>query len=174
MRGALRFLVCFLIPIVGMGCAGRNASVSATTPQPSQDELLSRLVGKWELTRAIRNTTVHNTVDVRWVLDRKFVEMHMRDTARPPKYEALVTIGFDAEKHQYVAHWCDTFGAGLSAIGRGERKGDTIEFRFEYPDGPFFNTFRYDRAADTWTCKLENSTPNGSRKPFAEDRLTRR
>src|SRR5262249_22509724 len=134
---------------------------------------LSHLVGKWELTRTIRNTTVHNTVDVRWVLDGKFVQMHMRDTAKPPKYEALVLMGFDAEKQQYVAHWCDTFGPGCWAIGRGEQHGDAIEFRFEYPDGPFFNTFTYDRAADVWTCKLENAKPDGTRKLFAEDRLIR-
>jgi hypothetical protein len=65
----------------------------------------------------------------------------MKDTALPSRYEAIVLIGYIYESAEYVAHWTDTFGGKFSAIGKGRRIGNSIEFRFEYPNGPFFNTF---------------------------------
>src|SRR5262245_3321655 len=99
------------------------------------DEFIEKLVGNWNLTRQIRGKEVENRVTANWVLNHQFLELHMKDTADPPTYEAIVLIGYDQAGQRYVAHWCDTYGGGLSAMGRGKRSGDSIEFEFHYPEG---------------------------------------
>jgi hypothetical protein len=106
-----------------------------------QDEFIDRLAGDWKLTRKIRGTQVENTVKAEWVLNHQFLQLHMKDVAVPPAYEALILIGYSHADQQYVAPWCDTYGGRISADGYGKRSGDTIEFEFHHPDGPFFNTF---------------------------------
>ncbi|HLQ38279.1 MAG TPA: hypothetical protein VK348_10775 [Planctomycetota bacterium] len=151
-----------------------DAVVKAQPRPPLHDDFLDHLTGDWQLTRSIRGTTTHDEVSARWILGHQFVRLHMIDVQRPPAYEAMVLIGHDQEHAQYVAHWCDSFGGGYSGIGRGVRRGNAIEFRFDYADGPFFNTFTWDPATGTWSCRLENGLADGTRKPFAEDRLVRR
>jgi hypothetical protein len=105
-----------------------------------KDDFIENLVGDWKLTRRIRGTEVHNTVKAGWVLNHQFLQLHMKDVANPRTYEALVLIGYSYTDKQYIAHWCDTFGGKFSARGFGKRSGDSIEFQFQYPDGPFFNS----------------------------------
>jgi len=81
-----------------------------------------------------------NTLSAAWVLSHQFLQLHMKDSALPSRYEAIVLIGFVHASGEYVAHWIDTFGGKFSAVGKGRRTGNSVEFRFEYPDGPFFNT----------------------------------
>jgi hypothetical protein len=159
-----------------VACAGPGAPApaSATPRPPLQDGFLDHLVGEWNLTREGRGRTARNSVAAQWVLGHQFVELHMIDVEQPPTYEALVLIGYDVQRAQYVVHWCDSFGGGYAGVGRGVRRGDAIEFRFDYPDGPFFNTIAWDAAAGAWTCTLENGAADGTRRPFAVDRLVRR
>jgi len=155
------------------GCA-TSAPVGSPAHPPLQDEFLDRLVGNWRVTRSVRGSTVQNAMDARWVLGHQFVRLHMIDVKTPPTYEASVLIGYDATKARYVAHWCDVFGAGYSAVGYGARSGDSVEFRFAYDDGPFFNTFTWHPRDASWTFRGENGQPDGSRTLFMEDRATRR
>jgi hypothetical protein len=80
-----------------------------------------------------------------------------------------VLIGFDSAKSRYIAHWCDAFGGAYSTDGFGVRQGDTLEFRFTYDDGPFFNTFTWHPQTRTWTFRGENGRADGSREFFMED-----
>ena len=96
------------------------------------------------------------------------------DTASPPQYEADVYIGYSNAAKQYVAHWIDNFGGHFSAVGRGRREGNSVEFRFEYPTGPFYNTFTWDPKAGTWSCQLESVAKDGTRTTFARDTLARK
>lgn len=137
------------------------------------DELFAQLEGEWLLTRQIRGTEVKNTVVADWVLQHQFLHLRMRDVATPPRYEAEVYIGYAHAAKEYVAHWIDNFGGHYSAVGRGRREGHSVAFRFEYPDGPFFNTFTWDPATGTWTCHLEAVGKDGVRSTFARDRLVR-
>lgn len=157
------------------GCAnpGPSAAPSYAKP-PLHDEFLDHLVGEWRIERSARGRTLENTMTARWVLQHQFVEVHMIDPASPPQYEATVHIGFDPAKSRYVAHWCDNFGAGLSSVGSGTRNGDSVEFRFEYDDGPFFNTFTWHPDDHSWTFEGENGQPDGSRKLFMKDRATQK
>ena len=78
----------------------------------------------------------------------------------------------DADK-KYVAHWCDTYGGKFSAVGHGKRSGDSIEFVFQYPDGPFYNTFTWNAKAKGWTFRMESQGKDSKRVLFAEDTLRR-
>jgi hypothetical protein len=98
----------------------------------------------------------------------------MKDVREPPAYEAIVLIGLIHAGNKYVAHWTDTFGGKFSAIGTGVRTGNAVEFRFDYPDGPFFNTFTWSPDAAQWTFRGESEDASGQRKLFAVDTLTRK
>jgi len=137
------------------------------------DDLVSRLEGRWELTRAMRGQESKSGVDCDWVLDHQFLRIRMKDRATPPKYEAHVYIGWSNAKQRYVIQWMDVWGGHYSLRGEGTRNADAIEFRFPDPEGDFFNTFAYDRAKDTWTMTLENSDKTGKRSLFARERWER-
>ncbi len=139
-----------------------------------KDNFIENLVGNWKLTRKIRGKVVENRVKVEWVLNHQFLRLHMKDVADPPAYEAIALIGYVHSDKKYVAHWCDTFGGKFSAVGHGKRSGDSIAFEFQYPDGPFFNTFTWDAKAKGWTFKMESVGKDGKRVPFAEDTLRRK
>lgn len=159
------------------GCAGvgdiRQGASSGVTAVPP-DPFLANLVGRWDIERRIRGKTERNTLDVRWTLGRRFVELHMLDVARPPKYEALVTMGYDASRDRYVAYWTDVYGAQYSGVGYGRRVGDAVDFVFDSPDGTrFHNTFTWVPADGTWRSLMESEDKPGVRAFFAEDRVRR-
>jgi hypothetical protein len=138
------------------------------------DDLVSRLEGRWELTRTMRGQESKSGVDCDWVLEHQFLRVQMKDRATPPRYEAHVYIGWSNANQRYVIQWMDVWGGHYSLRGEGTRTGDTIEFRFPDPDGSaFFNTFAYDRAKDTWAMTLENSDKSGKRALFARERWER-
>lgn len=130
---------------------------------------LDRLVGRWDVTRTMADGVAHNTLEARWVLGRQFVELHWLDRAEPPEYEALVLVGYDTQRARFVAHWCDSFGAGASCDGYGLREGERVEFRFDYPSGPFFNEFRWHPESGHWSFRGENGKPDGTRELFMQD-----
>ena len=139
-----------------------------------KDELLENLVGEWKLSRQIRGRTVENTVQVDWVLNHQFLRIHMKDVQTPASYEAMVFVGYDNTSDRYVAHWIDVFGGRFSeTLGYGQRSGNSISFVFEYPDGPFHNTFTWNPADKTWTFLAEQKNKEGKWTTFAEDKLRR-
>jgi hypothetical protein len=168
---------------VGMCLAAMLASLPHTSARQDEppdgpkrifkDDLIENLAGDWKLSRKIRGKELTNKLTAQWVLNHQFLELHMVDVADPPQYEAIVLIGYSYADKRYVAHWCDTYGGKFSAVGYGKRTGDKIEFEFQYPDGPFFNTFSWDAKAKQWTFRLENSAKDGKRSLFATDTLRR-
>lgn len=75
---------------------------------------------------------------------------------------------------RYVLHLLDGFGARFSeTLGYGTRNGNQIQFVFEYPDGPFHTTYRWDPVNKTWQWLLEQKDKNGKWVPFADLKLTR-
>jgi len=76
---------------------------------------------------------------------------------------------------RYVAHWIDAFGGRFSeTLGYGTRSGNIIKFVFEYPDGPFLNTFTWNPDKKSWTFLMQQKDQNGKRPLFAEDTLVRK
>lgn len=95
-------------------------------------------------------------------------------TKTPASYEAMVFIGYDNTSERYVAHWIDVFGGRFSeSLGYGTRAGNSIKFVFEYPDGPFHNTFTWNPETKMWVSLLEQKDTTGKWKVFAEDTLRR-
>jgi hypothetical protein len=169
-RTAVVALLCCLAPALD-ACPQSATAVDGPAGR-FDDDLISRLEGTWRIRREIRGTQVENRATCAWVLNHQFLQLHMKDAATPPRYEAIVLIGYVYAEKQYVAHWTDTFGAKFSSVGRGLRSGNSIEFRFEYPDGPFFNTFTWHPERSEWVCRLENQAPSGDRQLFATDTWT--
>ncbi len=138
-----------------------------------EDPFMENLVGMWDLTRSIRGQTVKNSVKAEWVLNHQFLQLHMVDVAVPPTYEAIVLIGYSHANHRYVAHWLDVYGGEYSAIGYGKLVGNSVEFAFQYEDGPFYNQFTWNPEDKSWTFRMEGTDEKGNRKPFATDVLHR-
>ena len=159
---------------VAARAAKADAILDGRRHPPLADPWLDRLVGEWTIERTIRGEHVRNAMEARWVLGHQFVQMHMIDVAEPPQYEAIVLIGRDEESGRYVAHWCDDFGAAFAAVGRGERVGDAVEFRFEYPTGPFLTTFTWLAGEEGWRFLGEIPAKDGTRRTFADDHVLRR
>jgi hypothetical protein len=140
-----------------------------------QDQLLDNLVGDWKITRKFKTRTAENTAKVEWVLNHQFLLIKMRDMNNPPQYEANIYVGYDNASERYVAHWIDVFGGRFSeTLGYGTRAGNSIKFVFEYPDGPFLNTFTWNPDKKSWTFLMEQKDRNGKWTMFAEDRLIRK
>ena len=134
------------------------------------DALLDSLVGDWRLTRKIRGQTVQNTARAEWVLNHQFLLLHMKDLSSPSQYEAMVFIGYDNTSDRYVAHWIDVFGGRVSeTLGYGTRTGNAIKLNFEYPDGPFHNTFTWVPETRKWVSLMEIKDKSGKWINFAED-----
>jgi hypothetical protein len=138
------------------------------------ERFLDNLVGEWMISRKIRGTVEGNTLQVSWVLQHHFVQLHMRDVKEPPGYEALVLIGYEEKNDRYVAYWCDTFGPDQAAAGFGKRQGNAVQFTFNYSDGPFYNTFTWDPEASRWTFLMQSEKKDGTRVVFAEDSVLKK
>lgn len=139
-----------------------------------RDELLDNLVGDWKLTRRIRGQSDESTVKAEWVLNHQFLLVRMKGVKNPLSYEAIVFIGYDNTSERYVAHWLDVGGGRYSeSLGYGARTGNSIRFVFEYPDGPFLNTFTWNAETRSWSSLMQNKDAAGRWVPFAEDSLRR-
>ena len=124
----------------------------------------------------VRRRPATYTLDAAPVLHKAFIELHMVDVGRPPRYEARVFIGADTTSGAVIAHWLDMTGAAYSIPhATGSVRGDTLVFTFVYSTGPFRDTFVYDRSADTWHFRLEQASATGAPwQPFAEYDVRRR
>ena len=153
--------------------------VAAQEPQDGRnrifrDDLLDNLVGNWKVTRKIRGQTFETSAQGEWVLNHQFLQIRMKDANNPPAYEALVYIGYDNASERYVVHWLDVFGGRFSeTLGYGSRSGNSIKFVFEYPDGPFHNTFTWNPETKTWQFLMQSKDKTGKWVIFAEDNLRR-
>ena len=146
------------------------------SPAPAaMDSLLERMVGRWTMTGTVLGKPVSYTLEASRVLQRRFVELHMTDLAKPPQYEARVFIGVDSAGGQYIAHWLDNTGAAYSIPpATGTASGDTVMLMFPYPDGAFRDTFVYDRHAGTWDFLLEAADSIKGWRTFANYQVRRR
>ena len=67
-----------------------------------------------------------------------------------------------------VLHWAHSVVTKLEPVD-----GHSIVFEFQYPDGPFYNTFTWDAKAKGWTFRMESQSKEGKRVLFVEDTLRR-
>ena len=172
MKGLGRFPIILLWLIA----AGLLHGQDSTRGKGLNDPLLDKLVGEWKVERKLGSgRTAENLVHVEWVLQHQFVELHYRDVAAPPKYEAIVLIGYDGIGKRYICHWADNFGGDYSGDGFAPRDegSNAIEFRFEFHDGELTNRFAFDPQSGTWTSTIRQ-TEKGEWKLFCEDKFSRK
>jgi len=147
--------------------AAAQQPVPLDGPQrPLQDTLFERLIGTWRMSGSVGSRQVSYAARGDWVLNHQFLRLVMRDSAQVPTYEAHVYIGRDNLSERYVAHWLDVFGGRWSeTLGYGTRTGDSVEFVFEYPDGPFRTRFSLDPGAG-WTVLMRQRSAGGDWRVF--------
>src|SRR3954471_10882296 len=156
-------------------CTG---SIRAEDPGPDKqlnDPLLENLIGDWKVERTFPSgRKSSNTVHGEWVLQHHFVQLHYRDVATPPHYEAIILIGFDRIANRYIVHWSDVYGGSYSTDGFAPRdeKSNALEFNFTFHDGPLTNRYAFDVQSGTWTSTIRQSE-KGEWKLFCEDKFTR-
>jgi hypothetical protein len=165
------FLVsCGLIASTTNALPAQAASESSApaAARPSVEPLLDALVGDWSMAGQVVGHPATYDLAGRRVLGGKYVELHMTDVTRPPKYEARVFIGADTVAGRILVHWIDNTGAAYSVPpGTGTIAGDTLVFEIPYSTGPFRDTFTFDRRARIWTFRLESGDGKGGWRLFA-------
>lgn len=143
----------------------------------SQDwrSFLENLSGSWDLTATMGSKDLHQRCEGEWVLQRNFFRMSCE--AIPPDtsgYQALYLIGYQSEKEHYVFHLFDTYGGDYSeTLGIGRLENDRIPFEFNYPQGPFQNTFVWNEEEQSWKMILRQRNEEGSWELFSEKVLKR-
>jgi Protein of unknown function (DUF1579) len=141
------------------------------------DDLLDSLEGRWKVSGTIMGRPREMELNSKWVLNHQFLRVDEKDaaaTAGKMPYEAQIYIGYDNASERYVVHWIDIFGGRFSeTLGYGTRSGNSIKFVFEYPDGPFRNTFTWNPEEKVWHFFLEQRDGEGKWKTFADQKATR-
>jgi hypothetical protein len=154
------------------------------SPLPAQmspewtDDLVDHMVGSWKITGQVLGHEAHHEVQAEWVLNHQFLRVHEKTAADAPKtehpYEAIWFLGYDSVSDRYVLHLMDIFGGRFSeTLGYGIRDGNQIRFVFEYPDGPFHTTFRWNSETGTWDWLMKQKDKTGKWTPFSDLKLTR-
>ena len=119
----------------------------------------------------------HHDVQADRVFNHQFLRITETTSADAPAgeshYDAIWYLGWDGVSERYVLHLMDTFGGRFSeTLGYGTRDGNQIKFVFEYPDGPFHNSYRWNPADKSWQWLMEQKDKDGKWSPFADLRLT--
>lgn len=154
-----------------------SLSLLAQTPAGWQDDLVKHLAGSWKLEGKLTSSIAHHDVQAEWVFDHQFLRIQEKTAAEAPpnerRYDAIWYLGYDPISERYVLHLMDTFGGRFSeTLGYGTRDGNQIKFVFEYPDGPFHNTYVWNATDDSWQWLMEQKK-DGKWTSFAGLKLTR-
>jgi len=169
----MRQLAVLATLLVMPALAGRAQEIVVRDdPRPP---LLKQLDGEWLMQGDVLGKPVTYLLVAGPTLRARFSELHIRDVAEPPQYEARVFLGVDAETGELIAHWMDDFGARYSIPhGTGRIEGGVMQFTFPYADGPFRDTFEFDSSNGTWSFRVETGQPDGSWKHFARYEIRRK
>jgi hypothetical protein len=141
------------------------------------DDLLDNLQGQWKLTGPVMGRPMDMQLTAEWMLNHQFLHIHQKALNSPAgqvPYDAEVYIGYDNASDRYVVHWIDVYGGRFSeTLGYGTRSGESIRFNFEYPDGPFHNTFTWNPQAKNWRFLLEQKDAAGTWRTFADQQAAK-
>jgi hypothetical protein len=174
--------LCSLITVLATLVAYLPRSAYAQDPATAEPHsVLDELEGEWVMTGIVADEAVTHDVYVDRVLKRQYVRIHElsreKDADGEPAYEAWIHVAWDKEKAEYVVMWLDntaTTNFAPEGVGHGKPDGDRIPFVWKSADGSGIrNTFKYDRASDTWTWEIDNVDKLEQASPFARLTLKR-
>jgi hypothetical protein len=166
----LLLALCSVFPV---GASAQDQPPALDGPKhPVADDLLDKLAGSWKVVGAVVGQSASYTAEADWVLHHQFLQFHMLGLHPiPPNdvpYEAMVFISYDHMSERYVCHWMDIYGGRSSeSLGFGQRNGQSIEFVFEYPTGPFHTSFRWIPESGTWQATMRTKVGTGDWIDFA-------
>ncbi|MBL8855873.1 MAG: hypothetical protein JNK57_18030 [Planctomycetaceae bacterium] len=143
---------------------------------------MDKMSGEWVMTGTIDEKEVTHDVNVDCILNRQYLRIHEvsreKDADGQPEYEAWIHIAWDKENAEYVVMWLDntaTTNFSPEGVGHGKPDGDRIPFVWKSADGSgIHNTFKYDRASETWTWEIDNVDKSEKVSPFARLTLKRK
>lgn len=134
------------------------------------DELLNHMVGKWNITRKFAKREATNSAEAAWILNGHWLQITMKDTSVPPRYEAHVLITYVLADKRYSCHWIDTYGGAVpETLGIGIREQNSLVFTFTEKDGALRNTFTWHPESKSWTDKIEQTDEKGQWTLFCTD-----
>jgi hypothetical protein len=146
---------------------GVQAPRAADAPSPD-NAYLDGLQGEWEMTGMLLGKPVKYHARGERVLQGGFLRLHMIDLGAAPKYEAELSLGFDAHAGDYIVHWLDRFGAaGARVVATGKRTGKTLVVLFPYAEGAFKNTYEFEPKSGSWSLVFESQAADGAWSNFA-------
>lgn len=150
----------------------------AQTSAEWQDPLVDHMAGTWKLEGQVMGQSARHDVRADWVFHHQFLRIQEKTSADAAKtehpYDAIWYLGYDSVSERYVLHLMDVYGGRFSeTLGYGTRDGNQIRFVFEYPDGPFHTTFRWDPNIGAWQWLMEQKDKNGRWASFADLKLSR-
>lgn len=116
--------------------------------------------------KAIKYDVVGKRIFGRWL------QLHIVDAARPPKYQAEVFLGYDDEAGDFMVHWLDSWGAaGARVVATGHLDGERLVVVFPYAAHTLRDTFQRDTSG-TWKVLVEKQEKDGTWSPFGNIQLT--
>lgn len=131
------------------------AAVAQQPIPPITDDLLDRLVGRWEMAGTVHDRPSKQTFEVAWVLNHQFLRIHEKSveevTGTTVPFEAFLFIGHDKSRKQYVLHAMNVFGAGRGGeLVYGARAGNEITFTEGHDGGRIRIRFIWQPESATW------------------------
>jgi len=148
--------------------------VTIAAAQVTSHPLLSALQGEWTMRGRVMGDQVTYDASGAFVLMGGFFTLAMKDSARPPQYEAVLSIGIDTVRKEFVAHWLDSFGGpGARVVGFGPLSDSLIELHYPYASAPFRNRIAYHAPTRRWTFLIESQGKDGGREEFGSFTLVR-
>lgn len=138
---------------------------------------LDNLEGRWMLTGTMGEVDLRQDVTSRWVLGGSFMQMNFESITPEGNptadYAAVYHIGYSRDDGLYVLHLLDTTEVPTECVmGLGRREGQSIAFRFVYPDAAFTNRFTWVPEPGRWDF-LQTFEAQGQTKTFATKEMTR-
>jgi hypothetical protein len=134
---------------------------------PLHSELLDQLVGLWGINGSVRGQPDREGADAEWVLGHQFLRIHRKQLDGP--LESVMHVGYDNVSERYVVIRLDSLSArGAETLGYGIKVNDQeIQFTFEYPSGPFKETWTFDPKERTWQFLVESKDRQGKWVTFS-------
>lgn len=157
-------VICFL------SC---KSNVPESVIADNRPEILKKLDGTWLVSGQVQGDSVAYNLTVKPVLNNTFSELHMKDVAVPPQYEAIVFIGYDTAGKKIISHWMDSFGPAFSIPhGTGTIEQNKIEFIIPYDGNPFRDILTFDEKEGSWSFVIESSKDSITWSNFASYKFT--
>jgi hypothetical protein len=161
----MKVFLCFLLMVATSPLLGQV--------QVLEDDLLDRLAGRWEMTGSVHGKPSTQVFAAEWVLNHQYLRISETTAEKieplNAPFEAVLYIGYDNVKKQYVLHNLNVWGAGRPGeFAYGQRNGNEIEFNLTVGDKAGLGRFTWLPDSKTWRYTTGLIDSKGNFKPSVE------